>query len=177
MSPISVHYEIGLTGVTSQKRSPVFMLCICDNHAEDFLACQGFGSLFVRDKATNNYKSDAIASSRPVQEGLVYQLDLALKETKATTKCDGTDVKALDAIPRRNGETFFWVDSEAPVLLHKLVIEGAPSLEVLKKKWLDHEIAVLGCERVRSSTELGASTLRVTREKRRSRRCARAARS
>jgi hypothetical protein len=143
-APITIHYEFGFQGIQGQgQASPVFMLGIVDDHDDDFVACQGFGSLNVRDKNANFYKSDALKEGHPIQEGQIYKIDLALQGDKVTSTVDGTLVKTITGVPRSSGELFLWVHSDPTVLFHKIVIEGAPALDALRKKWMDRELAAL----------------------------------
>jgi hypothetical protein len=142
---ILIRYELALEELDGdESRSPVFAVAACDDKLENFIWCQGFGSLYANDAKTKYVKSDSLSEGKDIQSGTIYTLDLEIGAGRAVTRDDGSTVKVIDGVPHRTGGVFLFVHSDVPVLFEKIVIEGKPDVVKIKSTWIAKKIADLG---------------------------------
>lgn len=141
---VSVRYDIALTETPSdERRQPMFAVAVCDDREENFVWCQGYGSLYANDAKTKYVKSDSLTEGKSIDAGVAYSLELTVEGGVATTRESGVEVKKIQGVPHRSGGVFLFVHSDPAVVFDKLVIEGKPDTASVEKAWIAKKVAEL----------------------------------
>jgi hypothetical protein len=144
-APIVVRYEVSFDGLSDDpRRTPLFAWAVCDDRAENFIWCQGFGSLYANDANAGFAKSESITVGKRIEGGDIYRLELEVREGVVTTREGGEDVKRFTGVPHQRGGMFLFVHSDPVVALENLVIEGKPDLQGIQENWIAKRLAAIG---------------------------------
>jgi len=145
VAPIKVTYEVGFQGLNEDpKRTPLFAVGALDDRAENFVWCQGFGSLFANHVPKRFVKSDGVSSNRAIEEGSNTKLELAVADGKITTRENGEVVKEAAGAPHTAGGVFLFVHSDPTVVFERLVIEAKPDTTAVRRAWVKRKLAEIG---------------------------------
>lgn len=145
VAPIKVTYEVGFQGLNEDpKRTPLFAVGVLDDRAENFIWCQGFGSLFANHAPKHFVKSDPVSASRSIEEGSNTKLELAVENGKITTREDGQVVKEATGAPHSAGGVFLFVHSDPKVVFESFTIEAEPDLAAVKRAWVKKRLGEIG---------------------------------
>ena len=144
-APLSLQYEITLGGGGSGELSrDQFIVGACDDHDESRIDCQGFGSLWVQDRASGFRKESPQTEPFSFQPGKPNTLGLSIEAGKASSTVNGAPMKSVEIGPRTSGGVFVFFHCATPMAFNKLVIEGKPMLDAARATWVERELTRLG---------------------------------
>lgn len=143
-APLSLQYEITLGGGGGGESRDTFIVGACDDRDESRIDCQGFGSLWVEDRASSFRKQSPQTEPFSFQPGKPNTIGLSIDAGKASSTVNGAPMKTVEIGPRTSGGVFVFFHCATPMGFNKLVIEGKPMLDAARATWIERELARLG---------------------------------
>lgn len=143
--PIRVLLRLKLGQVPANGIPEVFwVLGACDDGKEAFLGLYDMGSVIAVDRAARFLSWAAVEGGQQLSTRQSYTLQLDFDGARVTSRLDGVEVRSTDAGPLRSGDVFLSYHGDTPVEVEALEIEGTPSAERIRARWLARRLGDLG---------------------------------
>jgi len=149
-APLEVEYEIkyGKTKRKNRDAQSTFIMGICDDGAESYVIAYDMYDLEAVDKASKHTATAFEEGERDIDVKKSHELVLSHDgESTVTLEHNGKEVRTIDAGERRAGSVFFWMNTQVPIEIDEIRIEGKvieTVLTRLQNEWVAEQLEGMG---------------------------------
>ena len=148
-APMTVKYEIryGKAKKGSNARTS-FIVGICDDERASYVIAYDMHDLETVDKQRKFVRTEFKEGDRPIDVKKPHKLELDHDgETTVTFSHNGKELRSIECGPRRAGAVFLWSNTEVPISIQSLEIEGKVMDSVvdrLRDEWVAEQTSEMG---------------------------------
>jgi len=149
-APLTVKYTIkyGKTKKKNKDAQSNFIMGICDDGHESYVIAYNMFDLEAVDKSSKHVATESAEGERKIDIKKSHKLELQHDgESTVTFLHQGKELNTIDAGKRNAGSVFFWMNTQVPITMTSLEIEGKLIESVLRRmqaEWVAEQLDGMG---------------------------------